>query len=132
MEARSRIKVAAAVIVRDNKILVTKRGYGDYKGFWEFPGGKLEEGESAKDAVVREIKEELAVEIKTEKYLGCVEYDYPSFHLSMDSFLCHIVKGEITLLEHEGAKWLDLTELKSVNFLPADVEVVKLLHSALS
>ena len=132
MEARSRIKVAAAVIVRDSKILVTQRGYGEYKGYWEFPGGKLEAGESAESAVVREIKEELAVEIKAEKYLGCVEYDYPSFHLSMDSFLCHIVSGEIKLLEHEGAKWLDLAELKSVDFLPADVEVVKLLHSALS
>ena len=130
VEARSRIKVAAAVIVQGDKYLVTQRGYGAYKGFWEFPGGKIEAGESAEDAVVREIREELCVAIEVEKRLGTVEYEYPEFHLSMECFVCRIVSDEITLREHDGAQWLHADELNSVSFLNADVEVVKLIQGA--
>ena len=101
------IKVAAAVIRRGNCVFATERGYGEQKGGWEFPGGKLEPGETAKEALIREIREELATEVKAEKILGVVDYDYPTFHLTVHCILCTIVSGELKLLEHEAAKWVN-------------------------
>ena len=118
------IEVVAAIIHHDGKILATQRGYGEFKDGWEFPGGKMEKGESPEAAIVREIREELEVEIEPEKLITTVEYDYPNFHLTMHCFLSRIVSGEIVLTEHEAAKWLDKRELDTVDWLPADVEVV--------
>ena len=118
------IEVVAAIIHKDHKILATQRGYGDFKDGWEFPGGKMEKGESPEAAIVREIREELEVEIEPEKLITTVENDYPNFHLTMHCFLSRIVSGEIVLTEHEAAKWLDKRELDTVDWLPADVEVV--------
>lgn len=120
------ITVSGAVILRTNpdtnkkEIFATQRGYGDYKDGWEIPGGKLEPGETPEECIVREIKEELATEIKAEKILGVVEYDYPNFHLTMHCILCTIVSGELKLLEHEAAKWVTKETLHSVDWLPAD------------
>ena len=121
------IEVVAAIIHHDGKILATQRGYGDFKDGWEFPGGKMEAGETAEHAIVREIEEELNVEIRPEKLLHTVEYDYPNFHLTMHCFISVIMKGTIVLIEHEDAKWLKPDELDSVAWLPADVEVVEKL-----
>lgn len=118
------IRVSAAVIHSQGKIFSTQRGYGDFKGMWEFPGGKREPGETGEQAIVREIKEELAVDISVDKFLITVEYQYPAFHLTMDCYLCSIVAGSPTLLEHEAAKWLDPADIDSVNWLPADILVV--------
>ena len=119
------VKVVAAIITKDNKVFATQRGYGDFKDGWEFPGGKVEPGETPEDAIVREIKEELKAEIKVTGFLTTVEHDYPTFHLSMDCFWAELVDGtEITLLEHEAAKWLTLDQIDSVDWLPADVKVV--------
>ena len=114
------IKVVAAIIVEDNKIFATQRGYGDFKGGWEFPGGKIETGESAQEALVREIKEELDTEIVVGDLIDTIEYDYPNFHLSMDCFWAKIVSGDLILKEHVAAKWLRKDELNSVEWLPAD------------
>ena len=114
------ITVSGAIIVRDKKIFATQRGYGDWKGWWEFPGGKLEAGETPEQCIEREIREELATEVRAEKVLGVVEYDYPDFHLTMHCILCSVVSGELKLLEHEAARWLDRDTLRSVNWLPAD------------
>ena len=120
------VTVSGAVILRTNpdtnkkEIFATQRGYGDYKDGWEIPGGKLEPGETPEACIVREIREELATEIKAEKILGVVDYDYPNFHLTMHCILCTIVSGELKLLEHEAAKWLTKETLRSVNWLPAD------------
>ena len=120
------IPVSAAIIVRTNpqthkkELFATQRGYGDFKGGWEFPGGKLEPGETPEECIVREIREELATEVKAEKIIGVVEYDYPSFHLTMHCILCSIVSGDLKLLEHEDAKWLTRETLYSVDWLPAD------------
>ena len=120
------ITVSAAIIVRTNpqthkkELFATQRGYGDFKGGWEFPGGKLEPGETPEECIVREIREELATEVKAEKIIGVVEYDYPSFHLTMHCILCSIVSGDLKLLEHEDAKWLTRETLYSVDWLPAD------------
>lgn len=122
------VRVTAAVICRENKIFATQRGYGDYKDWWEFPGGKIESGESPEQALKREILEELAAEISVGRKIMTVEYDYPTFHLSMDCFVCTLIRGEPELLEHEAAKWLSRDELDSVNWLPADREVVDLLR----
>ena len=119
------IKVVAAIIKKDNLILATKRGYGDFKGMWEFPGGKIEPDESPEEALVREIKEELNVEIKVTEFIEKVEYDYPEFHLDMDCFFCEIVSGEVILNEHEDARWLAKDELDSVEWLPADLGLVE-------
>ena len=119
------IKVAAAIIVHDNKIFATQRGYGEFKDGWEFPGGKIEEGETPQEALVREIKEELDTEIEVKEFLETVEYDYPEFHLSMDCFFCTIKSGELVLKEHEAAKWLTVETLDSVDWLPADEEVIR-------
>ena len=130
------IKVVAAIIkgVNDNGeqvIFATQRGYGDFKGGWEFPGGKIEEGELPQEALAREIREELDTEIKVGELLHTVEYDYPNFHLSMDCFLAEVVSGDLVLKEHEAAKWLTMDELDSVDWLPADVEVVEQIKKGL-
>ena len=114
------IRVVAAAIRREDKIYATARGYGEFKGKWEFPGGKIEPGETPQQALVREIKEELSVKIAVGELIDTVEYDYPTFHLSMDCFWCEVVDGEIILKEAEAAKWLSKDELHSVNWLPAD------------
>lgn len=120
------VTVSGAVILRPNpqtnkkEIFTTQRGYGDWKGWWEFPGGKIEPGEIPEVCIIREIREELATEMKAEKTLGVVDYDYPDFHLTMHCILCTIVSGELKLLEHEAAKWLTKETLHSVNWLPAD------------
>ena len=118
------IEVAAAIIVKDNKVFATQRGYGEFKDGWEFPGGKLEPGESAREALVREIREELDVDIRVGKLLETVEYDYPEFHLTMHCFICELLSEEIVLKEHEDARWLKKEELDSVGWLPADVGVI--------
>ena len=123
-ETKKTIHVVAAIIRRGDEIFATQRGYGEYKDWWEFPGGKIEPGETAEEAVVREIKEELATEVNVDKYITTVEYDYPGFYLIMDCFWCSIKEGHLTLLEHEAAKWLPLDNLRQVNWLPADVEVI--------
>lgn len=128
MNDEKTIYVVAAIIHRRNEIFATQRGYGNYKDWWEFPGGKIEPGETPEEALVREIKEELAIDITVDKYITTVEYDYPEFHLVMDCFWCSIKNGELKLLEHEDARWMPLDDLKQVNWLPADVEVIKILE----
>lgn len=121
------IEVVAAIIHKDNCYLATQRGYGDFEGMWEFPGGKIEEGESREEALKREIKEELDAEVKIEKLLCTVDYDYPNFHLTMHCYHCSIGDGEIRLLEHQSAKWLTKDELNEVEWLPADIAVLERL-----
>ena len=122
---RKTIHVVAAIIRRGDEIFATQRGYGNYKDWWEFPGGKTEPGETPEEALIREIKEELDTGIAVEEFLTTVEYDYPEFHLSMDCFWCRIEEGEPVLLEHEAARWLPLSDLWQVKWLPADVLVVQ-------
>ena len=114
------IEVAAAVIRKENRVLATQRGYGAYKDWWEFPGGKIEAGETPEEALAREIREELKSEILVGAYIGTVEYDYPEFHLVMKCYWAEIVRGEPVLLEHEAARWLGCDDLNEVNWLPAD------------
>lgn len=118
------IQVVAALIVHDKRIFATQRGYGDWKGYWEFPGGKVEPGETPEAALEREIREELATEIRAERYLTTIEWDYPSFHLSMRCYLCSILSGNLTLLEHEAAAWLEREQLRDVRWLPADETII--------
>lgn len=122
------IRVAAAIIIHENKIFATQRGYGEFKDGWEFPGGKIEEGETPVQALIREIREELDTEIEVSELFDTVEYDYPTFHLSMDCFLCTVKSGNLVLKEHEAAKWLTGETLNSVDWLPADIELVKKLR----
>lgn len=121
------IEVVAGVIQNGEKIFATQRGYGDFKGGWEFPGGKMEPGETREQALARELKEELAVNVSVGSFICTVDYDYPQFHLTMHTFYCTIESRNLTLLEHEAAKWLNRSELHTVNWLPADAEVVKKL-----
>lgn len=132
MEQRKTIEVVAAIIFRDGKLFATQRGYGEWKDWWEFPGGKIEPGELPQEALMREIREELATEIEVGELLTTVEYDYPKFHLTMHCYLCSIISGQFSLLEHEDARWLGENELDTVNWLPADVEVVKKCDKLLS
>lgn len=118
------VNVVAAVIEKDFEYLATQRGCGEFKGSWEFPGGKVEPGETKEQALIREIREELNAEIKIEEHLCTVDYNYETFHLHMDCYLCELVGNHIDLLEHTQAKWLDVFYLDSVNWLPADEEVV--------
>ena len=118
------INVVAAVIFKDGKVFATQRGYGEFKDGWEFPGGKIEPGESPEDALRREIREELEVEVNIGDLIDTIEYDYPAFHLSMKCFACTIAGGSPHLLEHEAAKWLTSTQLGSVDWLPADVTLI--------
>lgn len=118
------IRVVAAIIIDDGKVFATQRGYGDFKGGWEFPGGKIDEGETPKEALIREIKEELDTEVDVLELLDTVEYDYPNFHLSMDCFICKIISGDLVLKEHEAAAWLTKEELDSVDWLPADITLI--------
>lgn len=119
-ERMKRIEVVAAVIVRDGEVLATRRGYGEWQGWWEFPGGKMEAGESPRDALRREIREELDAEIEVGRLLETVEWDYPSFHLTMHCFICSLVSGSMNLNEHEAAAWLSKENIGSVKWLPAD------------
>ena len=128
--SRKTIRVVAAIIKQDNLIFATQRGYGAYKDWWEFPGGKIEEGETPQEALVREIKEELDTEIMVDDYLMTVEYDYPEFHLSMDCFWCSIISGHLSLLEHEAAKWLPMDDLMQVKWLPADIEIIEKIQKS--
>ena len=125
------IRVAAAVIRRDNRIFATEKGYGNYKGWWEFPGGKIEAGETAQQALKREIMEELDTEIEVGDRIIQVEYDYPEFHLSMDCFWCTVKSGNLTLKEALAARWLGRDELDSVKWLPADAEVLQIIRGEL-
>lgn len=123
------IKVVAAIIIDDGKVFATQRGYGEFKGGWEFPGGKIEDGETPEEALVREIKEELDTVVEVGELIDTVEYDYPNFHLSMDCFICTIKEGELVLKEHEDAKWLTKETLDSVEWLPADEGLVEKLRN---
>lgn len=129
------IRVVAAVICdsfeKPTKIFATARGHGEFKGQWEFPGGKIEADEIPQQALIREIKEELAVKIKVGELIDAIEYDYPTFHLSMDCFWCVVVDGEIILKEAEDARWLSKDKLYSVNWLPADITLIKKIQNSL-
>lgn len=126
------VRVVAALILNQDKVLATQRRYGEFKDGWEFPGGKIEPGETPEQAIKREIREELATDIRVEQPLTTVEYDYPTFHLSMECFICKVEQGNLTLLEHEAAKWLSYDELDSVDWLPADRIVVRELRKFLA
>lgn len=129
------VRVVAAVILAQKEdgtpiIFSTQRGYGEYKDGWEFPGGKIEAGETPEEALHREILEELDTEIKVGELIHTIEYDYPTFHLSMDCFWCEIIKGDLVLKEHEAARWLTKDELDSVDWLPADLTLIDKLREA--
>ncbi|MCR4939324.1 MAG: (deoxy)nucleoside triphosphate pyrophosphohydrolase [Treponemataceae bacterium] len=131
------ITVSGAVILRTNpttnrkEIFATQRGYGEYKDGWEIPGGKLESGESPEECIVREIKEELATEVRAERIIGVIDYDYPTFHLTMHCILCSILSGDLKLLEHEAACWLTKESLRSVKWLPADLLILDKIEELL-
>ena len=124
------IEVVAAIIVKDHKVFATQRGYGEWKDFWEFPGGKIDAGETPVEALRREIKEELDTEIAVGELFTTIDYDYPTFHITMHCYLCTIENGSLTLLEHEAAKWLSLDQLDSVTWLPADLLVIAELQKS--
>ena len=123
------INVVAAIIIKDQKIFATQRGYGEFKNGWEFPGGKIESGESPEHALEREIREELDARIRVGELFDTIEYDYPNFHLSMKCFLCSLISDQLTLREHEAAKWLTKENLSSVEWLPADLTIIDKLKS---
>ncbi|MBP3339260.1 MAG: (deoxy)nucleoside triphosphate pyrophosphohydrolase [Lachnospiraceae bacterium] len=130
------VKVVAAIIKSRNEkgeeiVFATQRGHGELKGGWEFPGGKIEVGETPQEAIKREIMEELETEIKVGDYIHTIEYDYPTFHLSMDCFWAEIISGDLVLTEHDAAKWLTKEELDSVEWLPADIEIIKMIREAI-
>ena len=124
------IDVVGAVIMRDNAILATQRGYGEWEGWWEFPGGKVEEGETPQQALAREIAEELNASVVVGDYLCTAEYDYPAFHLSMRCYLCTLADGSFELLEHSAARWLAPEHIDDVKWLPADVQVVDAIKAS--
>ena len=126
-----KIEVVAAVFVRDGRVFATQRGYGEFKDKWEFPGGKMEAGEGREEALRREIREELDAEIAVGKLLCTVEYDYPAFHLTMHCYLCSVVSGTLVLKEHESARWLSADGLESVDWLPADIQVIPIIRKCL-
>lgn len=121
------IHVVAAIIERDGCVLATQRGYGEFEGDWEFPGGKVETGESREDALIREIQEELNAQVTVSRYLCTVDYDYETFHLHMDCFLCSLIDSHIDLLEHTQARWLNLSNIDTVKWIPADISIVNTL-----
>ena len=125
------IRVVAAVIRDGNRIFATARGYGNYEGWWEFPGGKIEDREAPRQALKREIEEELDTEIEVGELISSVEYDYPEFHLSMDCFWCTVISGNLTLKEAEDARWLTKEDLFSVKWLPADLEVLEIIAKSI-
>ena len=125
------IRVVAAVIREGDRIFATARGYGEFKGGWEFPGGKIEAGETPQEALMREIREELETEIEVDELIDTIEYDYPAFHLSMDCFWCKIREGSLVLKEAEAAKWLTAEELDSVHWLPADQSLIGKIREGL-
>lgn len=125
------IEVVAAIIHKDDKFFATQRGYGEWKDFWEFPGGKMEESETPEEALRREIWEELETRIVVERFVKTVEWDYPAFHLTMHCYLCRVESGHLKLKEHEAARWLTKAELDSVEWLPADRDVVKEISASL-
>ena len=127
MEERKNIEVVAAIICKEDQIFATQRGYGEWKDWWEFPGGKMEAGETPEEALVREIREELSAEISVEESLCTVEYDYPQFHLTMHCYICSLLTESLHLNEHEAARWLKNNELDSVKWLPADKIIVEQL-----
>ena len=126
------IEVVAAIIRKDGKIFATQRGYGDFKDWWEFPGGKMEADETPEEALVREIREELSTEIVIEQFLHTVEWDYPQFHLTMHCYLCSLASDSLHLNEHEAARWLDAGTLDSVRWLPADEDLIPLIRKELT
>lgn len=126
------IHVVAAIIKDGNKIFATQRGYGEFKGGWEFPGGKIEPNETKEQALIREIKEELDTTIQVNSFFETIEYDYPTFHLSMDCFICSIISGNLSLLEHQQSKWLTKDELYSVDWLQADLGLIEKLKKVLN
>ena len=125
------IRVVAAVIRSEDKIFATARGYGEFKGQWEFPGGKIEAGETPEEALAREIKEELETEIKVGSLIHTIEYDYPALHLSMDCFWCEIVNGDLVLKEAEDARWLTKDQLYDVKWLPADITLIDIIEKCM-
>lgn len=130
-ERMKTIRVVAAIIIENGKVFATQRGYGEFKGGWEFPGGKIDAGETPKEALIREIKEELDTEVEVFELLDTVEYDYPNFHLSMDCFICKIKTGDLVLKEHEASAWLTKDTLYSVDWLPADQGLIPQIEDCL-
>ena len=125
MEERRKIQVVAAIIIENGKLYTTQRGYGEFKDGWEFPGGKMEMGETKEEALTRELREELELKVEVGKLVKTIEYDYPKFHLTMHCLLTKIKEGKPNLLEHEDARWVTKNEIDSVNWLPADLEVIE-------
>ncbi len=121
------VEVVAAIIRKDGRVFATQRGYGPWKDWWEFPGGKMEPGETPEAALVREIREELSTDISVDKFLSTIDYDYPDFHLTMHCFLCSLMSEALHLNEHEAARWLSASELSSVSWLPADLQLLPLI-----
>ena len=125
------VSVVAAVIYKEGKIFVTQRGYGEFKDGWEFPGGKVQEGETPEEALAREIDEELDTKIQVGRYIDTIEYDYPDFHLTMKCYWCEVMKGKPALLEHEDAKWLSVDEIYDVDWLPADKIIIPTIRDTM-
>lgn len=123
-----RIEVVAAVIEKGGRYFATQRGYGEFKDWWEFPGGKVEYGETRRDALIREIQEELDNVVAIDRFIATIDHDYPTFHLTMHCYLCHVSQGKLTLLEAENAKWLSKEELPTIAWLPADKKLVDILQ----
>ncbi|MBQ9184728.1 MAG: (deoxy)nucleoside triphosphate pyrophosphohydrolase [Bacteroidales bacterium] len=125
------IEVVAAIIRSGDRVFATQRGYGQWKDWWEWPGGKIEPGETPEQALVREIREELSIDISIDKFLYTVEWDYPEFHLTMHCYMCSVISGALHLNEHEAARWLSAPELRSLRWLPADIVLLPLIEQEL-